>query len=121
MDVTDAAVTHPLPIVSQAFCSALPVAYGHVPVARWNAFATLVLEAAYEGTMWAAVLNAQRGASNIVLLTSLGGGVFGNDFDWIDAAMCRALKTISGFDIDVRIVSYGTPAHTLVQIAKDFS
>jgi hypothetical protein len=31
------------------------------------------------------------GASNIVLLTRLGGGAFGNDDAWIDAAMRRAL------------------------------
>jgi hypothetical protein len=50
------------PIVSQAFCSALPVAYSRVPSPHWELFASLVLEAAYEATLWAAVLNAQRGA-----------------------------------------------------------
>jgi hypothetical protein len=38
------------------------------------------------------------GASNIVLLTQLGGSAFGNDDDWIHAAMRRALskaKTLS--------------------------
>ena len=39
----------------------------------------LVLEAAYEATMWSAVLNARRGASKVVLLTLLGGGAFGNE------------------------------------------
>jgi hypothetical protein len=33
-----------------------------VPPSHWEAFASLILEAAYEATMWAAVLNAQRGA-----------------------------------------------------------
>jgi hypothetical protein len=70
VEVTDAA--HPLPVVSQAFCSALPVAYGEVPSRHWGAFAKLVLEAAYEATLWATVLNAQRGGSRSVLLTSLG-------------------------------------------------
>jgi hypothetical protein len=65
------------PLVSQAFCSALPVAYTDVPQLLWKPFASLVLEAAYEATLWAAVLNARRGVSNIVLLTSLGGGAFG--------------------------------------------
>ncbi len=32
----------------------------------------LVLEAAYEATLWAAVSNAQRGVSNVVFLTFLG-------------------------------------------------
>jgi hypothetical protein len=45
--------------------------------------------------MSAAVLNAQRGASNVVLLTRLGGGAFGNDDRWIDAALRRALEMMS--------------------------
>jgi hypothetical protein len=45
-----------------------------VPTPHWEAFGSLVLQAAYEATMAAAVLNAQRGASNVVLLTELGGG-----------------------------------------------
>jgi hypothetical protein len=57
----------------------------------WRPFAELVLDAAYEATVLAAVLNARRGASNIVLLARLGGGAFGNDDAWIDAAMRRAL------------------------------
>ena len=77
VEVTDAAGEH-RPLVSQAFCSALPVAYTRVPPPHWEAFASLVLQAAYEATMLAAVLNAQRGASNVVLLTQLGGGAFGN-------------------------------------------
>jgi hypothetical protein len=70
VEVTDAEDER-RPIVSQAFCSALPVAYSIVPPSYWEAFASLVLQAAYEATMLAAVLNAQRGASNVVLLTQL--------------------------------------------------
>jgi hypothetical protein len=61
------------PLVSQSFCSALPVAYSRVPAVHWEPFAAVVLEAAYEATMWATMLNAQRGASNVVFLTLLGG------------------------------------------------
>jgi hypothetical protein len=107
--------------VSQAFCSALPVAYTNVPARHWQAFATFVLEAAYEATMWAAVLNAQRGASNIVLLTLLGGGAFGNESDWIVDAMRRALGVVSSFDVDARIVSYGAPSREIVDFTKDFA
>ena len=82
VEVTDSAREH-RPLVSQAFCSALPVKYTSVPPDHWKTFASLVLEAAYEATIWAAVLNAQRGASNVVLLTQLGGGAFGNQDDWI--------------------------------------
>jgi hypothetical protein len=118
VEVTDASGEH-RPLVSQAFCSALPVAYSRVSPLRWEAFASLVLQAAYEATMWAAVNNAQRGASNVVLLTSLGGGAFGNDERWIHAAMRRALKMVSMCDLDVRIVSYGPPSRALLQMADD--
>jgi hypothetical protein len=119
VEVTDAKHKYPAPVVSQAFCSALPVSYnGHIPSARWKAFASLVLEAAYEATMWAAVLNAQRGASKIVLLTSLGGGAFGNADDWIRAAIQRSLDMFLGIDLDVRLVSYGTPTSAMQSLVK---
>jgi protein-tyrosine phosphatase len=108
------------PSVSQAFCSALPVSYTNVPPKHWEKFATLVLEAAYEATMFAAIMNARRGASNIVLLTQLGGGAFGNRDDWIHGAMRRALKLASGSDLDVKLVSYGSPSRTILQIAQQF-
>jgi hypothetical protein len=77
------------------------VAYSPVPASHWEPFASLVLQAEYEATMWAAVLNAQRGASNVVLLTWLGGGAFGNEDSWIHAAMRRALHMMLGFDVSV--------------------
>lgn len=106
VEVTDAR-DEPRPVVSQVFCSALPVAYSGIPSRHWRAFASLVLEGAYEATMWAAVLNAARGASPVVYLTRLGGGAFGNDSEWIDAAMRRALELARGVALDVRVVSYG--------------
>jgi hypothetical protein len=106
VEVTDAR-HEPRPVVSQAFCSALPVAYTGIPARHWRAFATLVLEGAYEATLWAAALNAARGASNIVYLTRLGGGAFGNDAEWIDAAMQRALALARDVALDVRVVSFG--------------
>lgn len=108
------------PTVSQAFCSALPVAYSRVPSAQWKPFATLVLEAAYEATMLAAALNRQRGASNVVLLTLLGGGAFGNADDWIHGAIRRALSAMSGFALDVRLVSYRKPSLATQQLIRDF-
>jgi hypothetical protein len=121
VEVTDARDKHPAVVVSQAFCSALPVSYnGHIPSVHWKAFSSLVLEAAYEATMWAAVLNAQRGASNIVLLTSLGGGAFGNDETWINGALRRALQMTTSFGLDVRLVSFGAPTRGFADIAKAF-
>lgn len=93
------------PLVSQAYCSAMPVAYGRPPVYAWEPLARLVLEAAYEATLLAGVLNARRGASRRVLLTRLGGGAFGNEAAWIDAAVERALRCVAGQQLDVVAVS----------------
>ena len=87
---------------------------------RWQPFAELVLEAAYEATLWAAVLNTRRGASSIVLLTRVGGGVFGNDDTWIDAAMLRALTKVKDFNLDVRLVSTGHPPPSMLALEKTF-
>lgn len=119
VEVTDAAGPDRL-LVSQAFCSALPVAYSHVPPSHWEPFASLVLEAAYEATMWATVLNAQRGASNVVFLTLLGGGAFGNHISWIHAAIHRALTLMRNCEIDVRLVSYKAPSKETLSLVEEF-
>lgn len=111
----------PRQLVSQAFCSALPVAYCRHPSSNWRAFATLVLDAAYEATVLAGLLNARRGASNIVLLTRLGGGAFGNEDAWIDAAMRRALRKVQNCDLDVRLVSYGLPPPAMQETERMFA
>lgn len=108
--------------VSQAYCSALPVAYAgdRIPAVYWTEFATLILEAAYEATLSAAVLNAAKTGSNCVMLTRLGGGVFGNDAGWIDAAMRRAFRLFKNTDLDVRLVSFRPPTDSTIKIAEDF-
>jgi hypothetical protein len=120
VEVTEAESDRP-PLVSQVFCSALPVAYTRVPSNVWGPFASLILEAAYEATMHAAVLNAKRGASNVVFLTQLGGGAFGNHEDWIDAATRRSLEKMRETNLDVRLVSYGMPPRSIVRLAEDFT
>lgn len=121
VEVTDRLGAHGGPIVSQAFCSALPVAYSGVGEALWAPFARLVLEAAFEATLWAGVINASRGVSNIVLLTSLGGGAFGNDERWIEASMIRAIAMVSGLDLDLLLVSHGRPSDMLKRISQSFN
>ena len=106
--------------VSQAFCSALPVSYTDIPARHWKPFATLVLEAAYEATLLVATLNAQRRASNIVLLTQLGGGAFGNPQDWIYSAIRRALHTASPRGLDVRMVVRDRPSDGLLELIRQF-
>ncbi len=94
--------------VSQAYCSALPVAYSHHPSHLWAAFARLILEAAYEATICTAILNATRHGNNRLYLTLLGGGVFGNETAWIIEGIQRALTLYKDADLDVAIVSYGS-------------
>jgi len=96
------------------------VSYTRLASSYWQPFATLILEAAYEATMWAAVLNAQRGASRRVLLTRLGGGAFGNRDEWIDAALRRSLAMMQNTDLDVRMVSYGEPSRSMLELASEF-
>ena len=108
-------------LVSQVFCSALPVAYTRIPSSRWQPFATLVLEAAYEATLWAATLNWQRTGSQVVYLTRVGGGAFGNEPTWIHLAMRRALTIFSGVGLDVRLVSYRRVDRELLRLAGEFN
>ena len=119
VEVTDSGLV-PRPVVSQAFCSALPVSFSQIPHRLWRRFACLILEAAYEATLLAAVENARRGSSNVVLLTRLGGGAFGNDGDWIDGAIGRALDLSAGFDLDVRLVSYGAHFSATAALMRRF-
>jgi hypothetical protein len=106
--------------VSQVFCSALPLAYSSIAGERWEALARLILEATYEASIWCAMLNASRGASNRILLTSVGGGAFGNKDAWINEALRRGLELAQNYDLDVRLVSYKAPSMYFTQLAKDF-
>jgi len=53
----------------------------------------------------------------VVLLTRVGGGVFGNHDDWIHAAMRRALDLAAGHDLHVKLVSYGTPSPAMLEMS----
>jgi hypothetical protein len=95
------------PRVSQAYCSAISCGYASGTLAEWAPLATLVLDAAYEATLLAAVIEAARGrGSGKVWLTFLGGGAFGNDRRWIAAAIARGLERVADRALDVRIAHY---------------
>ena len=117
VEVTDGP-SSPGQLVNQIFCSALPVAYGQWPQPLWQEFAQLILDAAYEATLLAGVLNSRQGGSNIVLLTLLGGGAFGNAPEWIHTALQRAISKTQGHGLDVRVVSYGHPSPQLQTFVK---
>ena len=70
--------------------------------------ARLALDGAYEATLLAAVLEASGATGacgrGVALLTFLGGGVFGNKDEWIDAAMARAVVRVRERGIALRVV-----------------
>lgn len=103
--------------VTQAFCSAISCGYTSIALDLWEPLATLVLDAAYEATLLAALLDASARTPlespgvegpKKVWLTLLGGGAFGNRIEWIGRAIGRALARLDGVDLDVRIAHYRT-------------
>jgi hypothetical protein len=122
VEVTDGAAA-PGQLVSQAFCSAVPVSPGYSRVSKelWAPVARLVLEAAYEATLYAALRNASRENSLRVLLTRLGGGAFGNPDPWIDEAIRRALRLFADVDLEVVLVSYNAPSRAALELVREFS
>jgi len=94
--------------VSQAFCSTVSCGYVHgVSLDDWEPLATLVLDAAHEATLHAAAVDlaAVRGSGRI-WLTFVGGGVFGNDRNWIAVAIRCALTRCADLALDVRTTHY---------------
>ncbi|MCC7308092.1 MAG: hypothetical protein IT173_11040 [Acidobacteria bacterium] len=117
-EVTDENVGHR---VTQAFCSGLPLGgYTNFSSDLWEPFARLVLEACYEATICAAILNASNTGSNKVYLTLVGGGVFGNDPSWIVDAIDRALSKYADYGLDVAIVSYRSPNPALTGLLDKY-
>ena len=113
-------------LVTQVYASALSVKYAiadeKTTEKDWAPFAQLVLDAAYEATLHAAVLYArppEATGRRKVVLTALGGGVFGNEPAWISAAIVRALKIFKNAGLDVVINEYdpGTPAYKEIRRA----
>ncbi len=104
--------------VTQAYCSALPVAYSEYSESLWEDFAQLILEASYEATLCAALVNSANTKNNKVFLTLLGGGAFGNHDDWIFAAIKRALKIFADAPLDVAIVSHGISKPRVLDFLK---
>jgi len=93
-------------LVSQVYCSAMPVAYSRLSSHQWERFARLILDAAYEATFAAALIQSKESENKTLFLTLLGGGAFGNDQQWILDAISRACKLYRSADLSVRIVSY---------------
>jgi len=109
-------------ILSQAFCSALPISYCGFRSPYWEIWATLVLEAAYEATLLAGVINADKNmgapGANRVLLTLLGGGAFGNSPAWITSAIKRAIDAVAESGLQIDLVSHREIPPLLVALER---
>ncbi|MGI9442675.1 MAG: hypothetical protein ACR2N1_09430 [Rubripirellula sp.] len=112
--------SQPASLVSQIYCSAVPVSYSPEPASAWEPLARLILEATYEATLRAAVLNKARNGSNILFLTMIGGGAFGNQPEWIIDAIRRALRLHEHSGLDIRMVSHRHPNSMLDVLAEEF-
>lgn len=105
--------------VSQIYCSALPVAYSQIESFYWEYFARVILEATYESTLLAGVLNMENNKSNKVFLTLVGGGAFGNEEYWILESMQKAIRKFKNVPLDIKIVSYGKSNTELLKYIKE--
>jgi hypothetical protein len=103
-EVTLAGAGH---LVTQAYCSALPLAYTDHPSERLEPFARLVLDAAYEAAVGSVALNAAATGNRKGYLTLLGGGAFGNPDRWIIEAIERSRQLFASLDLDLAVVSHG--------------
>mmetsp|Transcript_92600 Transcript_92600/g.163805 ORF Transcript_92600/g.163805 Transcript_92600/m.163805 type:complete len:459 (+) Transcript_92600:3-1379(+) len=102
--------------VSQAWCSAVPAGSigekceGVAPCTHrdWEPLARLVLEATYEATLLAAIVNRGITGSRKVLLCMVGSGVFFNRTEWIVDAINAALRSLAstGLGCDVYLNHY---------------
>lgn len=106
--------------VTQGYCSALPIAYTSIKSDLWESFARLVLEATYEATFYAALQNYENTKNNKVYLTLVGGGVFGNNIEWILDAIKKAVFKFNQTPLDIRIVSYGSSNSNIRQFVNSF-
>jgi hypothetical protein len=106
--------------VAQVYCSALPVSYNDMPQTVWEPFARLILEAAYEATLCAGIINTRITGNNTVYLTLLGGGAFGNQTQWITDAVNKGLEKYQKYDLKIVFISYGRSDLRLNQILNNW-
>jgi len=101
--------------ITQVYCSALPVAYSNIEAELWTDFAKMILEATYEATFYVALKNYERTKNNKVFLTLIGGGAFGNKYDWIFGAIRKVIEKFSKTPLNIKIVSYGSSKPSIIE------
>lgn len=56
-----------------------------------------------------------------MFLTLIGGGVFGNEIDWIIDSIQRVLVLYQGYNLNVVMVSYGRSKPHVRQLVSEMS
>lgn len=107
-------------LVTQVYCSALPIAYSSIDYLKWESFARLILEATYEATFHVAIQNYYSTGNNILYLTLVGGNAFGNPSHWIFDAIRQSLDKFSDVPLDVRMVSYKKTNSETTAFIRDY-
>lgn len=98
-----ATVPLPYPVIDQVFAAAAD--FGSTNgFLKENAvaqeWAQLLLNAAYQGALYAAFINNRKK----IFLTLMGGGVFANDFSWICQAITRLENFIKASGLEVILI-----------------
>ncbi|MDD4864801.1 MAG: hypothetical protein PHE38_12420 [Alishewanella agri] len=83
--------------------------------------ASLILEAAYEATFAAAIMNTKQTGNKRLYLTLLGGGAFGNQPQWILNAIKGACLRYKNCAVEVKIVSYRYPNPQLTPLLSSLT
>lgn len=105
--------------VSQIYCSALPVAYCHAETFYWESFSRVILEALYEATLYAGLINFEQTNSRQVFLTLVGGGAFGNEEHWIVESLFKSIAKFRKTPLQLKIVSYGQSNETIANCIQE--
>lgn len=94
--------------ITQIFCSALPISYSQIrKEILFEKFASYILDWSYDATFTIASNLAKERKKRVKLfLTALGGGVFGNQLEWIEKAIKNNIKKHKNDPIDVYMVHY---------------
>ena len=108
--------------ITHVLSSACAIGYNGFGIQPWKELANIVLQATYEATLYAGlenyIRNQDKKNSNIVLLTLVGGGVFGNPSLWILEAIEKACLKFQHTPLNVRIVSFNQPDKNMVSIVN---
>ena len=104
---TEVTINEKKHLVTQVYCSALPIRYSNIETSEWESFARLILEGTYESTFYAALQNYEQTGNKKLFLTLVGGGVFGNPLDWILESIEKSVVKFEKTPLEVKIVSYG--------------